>query len=152
MTQPLEIEFEVGCSPEHAFDVWARRTSQWWPRAHSRSGDPDSTITFEGRAGGRIYERASDGAEHEWGEVLEWEPPGRLRYLWHIYGERSMATEVEITFAPAGDATTVRIVHSGFERLGEEGAALRERNVKGWAGLIPQFRSACFGQPLESPQ
>ena len=35
MTEP--IEFEVACSPEHAFDTWANRTSMWWPISHSVS-------------------------------------------------------------------------------------------------------------------
>jgi predicted lipoprotein with Yx(FWY)xxD motif len=46
----LEVEFTVACSPEHAFDVWARKTSLWWPRAHSRSGDPGLTVAFEPNA------------------------------------------------------------------------------------------------------
>jgi len=28
---PLEIAFTVECSPPHAFEVWAQRTSLWWP-------------------------------------------------------------------------------------------------------------------------
>jgi len=27
--EPIEIEFEVACSPEHAFDTWANKTSTW---------------------------------------------------------------------------------------------------------------------------
>jgi uncharacterized protein YndB with AHSA1/START domain len=73
------------------------------------------------RAGGRIYERTPAGDEHEWGEVLVWEPPRRLSYLWHLRFDRADATEVEITFTPAGDRTTVAIVHRGWERLGAKG-------------------------------
>jgi len=32
---PLEIVFTVDCPPEHAFDVWANRTTLWWPKGHS---------------------------------------------------------------------------------------------------------------------
>jgi uncharacterized protein YndB with AHSA1/START domain len=137
--EPLELEFTVACSPEHAFDVWAAKTTQWWPRDHSISADPELTIAFEARAGGRIFERTSDGVEHEWGEVLAWEPPHRLCYLWHIYGDRSDATEVDITFNGAGGATTVTIVHKGWERLGTRGSELRKRNRHGWASLIYRY-------------
>jgi len=141
----LELEFTVECSTEHAFETWASRTASWWPRDHTRSADPQATVGFEPRIGGRIYERTSTGVEYDWGEVLVWEPPHRLAYLWHIAGDISDATEVTISFSPAGDATVVRIDHHGWEKLGARGAELRERNRRGWDGLIPHYRRACLG-------
>jgi uncharacterized protein YndB with AHSA1/START domain len=140
---PLELSFTVRCSPEHAFDVWATRTSLWWPHGHSVSGDPDLTVTIEPRAGGRIYERTPAGVEHDWGEVLDWEPPRRLRYLWHLRFDRADATEVEIGFAPNPEGTAVTIVHRGWERLGTKGPERRARNERGWGGLIPHYVEAC---------
>ena len=141
--EPLELSFTVTCSPEHAFDTWATRTSLWWPHGHSVSGDPGLTVTIEPRAGGRIYERTPDGVEHEWGEVIEWEPPRLLRYLWHLRFDRADATEVEIAFAPDPEGTAVTIVHRGWERLGAKGPERRARNARGWAGLIPHYAEAC---------
>jgi uncharacterized protein YndB with AHSA1/START domain len=140
---PLELEFSVDCAPEHAFETWAQRTSLWWPHGHSVSAEPGLTVIFEPRPGGRIYERTPTGEEHEWGEVLVWEPPRRLSYLWHLRFDRADATEVEITFAPTGEQTTVSIVHRGWERLGKKGAERRERNRKGWAGVIEAYRRTC---------
>lgn len=104
---PLELAFTVDRSVEQAFDLWARRTSLWWPSGHSVSAAPGLTVTFEPRAGGRIYERTPAGDEHDWGEVLVWEPPTRLAYLWHLRFDRSDATEVEVAFEPAGEGTAV---------------------------------------------
>ena len=101
------------------------------------------TIRFEPCTGGRIYERTSEGVEYDWGEVLTWEPPHRLAYLWHIAGDKSDATEVTITFSPVGDVTSVRILHYGWEKLGARGAEMRERNRGGWNGLIPHYRRVC---------
>jgi uncharacterized protein YndB with AHSA1/START domain len=78
--------------------------------------------------------------------VLVWEPPRRLVCLWHLRFDRSDATEVEITFAPDPDdatATAVTIVHRGWERLGAKAPERRERNRRGWDGLIPHYRAAC---------
>jgi Activator of Hsp90 ATPase homolog 1-like protein len=141
MKQPITLSFEVDCEPAHAFDLWATRTSLWWPPSHSRSGDPDLQVLFEPRPGGRIVERASDGAEYTWGEVVVWEPPGRLEYLWHIYGERSHATHVAIAFEAQSAGTLITIVHSGWEQVAG-GTELRKRNVEGWSGLVPHFESA----------
>jgi hypothetical protein len=67
----------------------------------------------------------------------------RLTYLWHIYGEREDATEVDVRFAASGDATTVTIVHRGWERLDARGEELRRRNRQGWDGLLPHYLRAC---------
>ncbi len=54
MTEPLEFAFDVGCSPEHAFDVWASRTSQWWPPDHTVSGERGMTVTVVHRGWERL--------------------------------------------------------------------------------------------------
>jgi len=79
--EPLRIAFTVACLPERAFEVWAGKTSQWWPHGHSVSAEPGLAVTFEPRAGGRIFERTPAGVEHDWGEILAWEPPHRLAHL-----------------------------------------------------------------------
>ncbi len=141
---PLEFELEVSCPVERAFDLWARRTSLWWPSGHSVSAEDGLTVTFEPRPGGRIFERAPDGREHDWGEVLAWEPPRRLAYLWHLRFDRADATEVEVTFTAGDrDRTTVRIVHRGWERLGAAGPERRDRNRKGWSGVLEHYAAAC---------
>jgi uncharacterized protein YndB with AHSA1/START domain len=141
VTEPLVHEFEVACPVEHAFEMWAVRTSLWWPPSHSVSGAPEA-VAFEPRAGGRVFERAPDGEEHEWGQVVVWEPPRRLVYTWHLRQDRADATEVEIVFTASADGTVVRIEHRGWERLGTRGAGLRDRNVRGWAGLVPRYVAA----------
>ena len=142
MTEPIRIELEVACSPAHAFDTWANKTSMWWPRGHSMSSAPGLVVIFESRPGGRIYERTPDGIEHDWGEVLAWEPPRRLAYLWHLGTDRSRATEVDISFTGGDAGTTGTIVHRGWERLGADGLAWRQRNLGGWSGLLPHYRQA----------
>ncbi|HEV3014880.1 MAG TPA: SRPBCC domain-containing protein, partial [Actinomycetota bacterium] len=112
------------------------------PPSHSMTSAPGLVVTFESRPGGRIYERTPDGTEHDWGEVLTWEPPRRLAYLWHLGSDRSRATEVDISFTGDVTATTVTIVHRGWERLGADAAAWRQRNLGGWGGLLPHYREA----------
>ena len=77
-----------------------------------------------------------------WGEVLEWDPPRRLAYRWHLRQDREDATRVEISFTPAAGGTVVSIVHSDWQRLGQ-----RERNERGWGGLVPQYLAACTPSP-----
>ena len=140
-TDPLFITFDVACAADHAFAVWTARIGTWWPADHTVSGYGE--VILEGRVGGRIYERTVDGAEHDWGEVLRWDPPAQLVYLWHIGSERRDATEVEVRFIAHDNASTrIEIEHRGWDRLGPEAAARRERNVAGWATVLDHFRIA----------
>ena len=143
MIEPIRISFEVGCTAPHAFEVWTSRIAQWWPVDHTVTAEPGLTIVLEGRPGGRIFERTQDGIEHDWGEVTVWDPPNRLAYLWHLRRDRADATEVDIRFVGRDTGTTrVDIEHRGWERLGAEGEAWRDRNHGGWATLLPHFRAA----------
>jgi uncharacterized protein YndB with AHSA1/START domain len=135
---PLVIEFDVGVPPAQAFEAWTERCGTWWPRAHTISGDP-AAIMFEPRAGGRIVERARDGEEHAWGEVLDWQPPTRLRYLWHLFFDRSEATEVEVTFTGRNEHTVVRLEQRGWERLGPAGIPRRARTETVWQRLTAAY-------------
>ena len=135
--EPLRLEFTVACDAARAFTLWATETTRWWPSGHSVSGDPGLTVSFEPRVGGRIFERTPSGAEHDWGEVVAWDPPHRLVYLWHLRFDRSDATEVEVTFVPSEEGTAVTIEHRGWERLGADGPERRERNLRGWGRRAP---------------
>jgi Activator of Hsp90 ATPase homolog 1-like protein len=107
------------------------------------SGAPEA-ITFTPRSGGRIFERAAGGQEHDWGEVLDWSPPTRVRCLWHLFFDRSEATEIELTFTPVAAGTRVRLEHRGWERLGDAGPPRRTRTGQVWAALTTSYRDAVF--------
>jgi uncharacterized protein YndB with AHSA1/START domain len=143
VTDPLTLSFEVACPPERAFALWTDRIDTWWPSDHTVTGGPDLTVVLESGVGGRIFERTPDGVEHDWGEVTLWEPPDRLAYRWHLRRDRSDATEVSVRFEALGiDGTRVEIEHAGWERLGADAEAWRERNEHGWRTLVPHYVTA----------
>jgi len=140
---PIIVEFDVRATPGHAFEVWTEKPSMWWPRSHTVTRDPALTVVFEPFQGGRIYERGSDGAEHEWGEILIWEPPIRIGYLWHLFFDRSEATEIMVTFTEIESGARVRLIHSGFEKLGSDVAGERRgRTSEAWLELTAMYRRA----------
>ena len=148
--QEVRREVTVAAPPERAFAVFAERFDAWWPRSH-RIGEAEmAEAIMEPRTGGRWYERGVDGSECDWGEVLAYEPPHRLMLSWHLNGEWAYdpdpahASEVEVTFTPAGDGTRVELVHRGFERTGPTGDALREGVSRegGWGGLLKLYSEA----------
>ena len=142
MTAPLRISFEVACSAEHTFETWTSGISRWWPQDHTVTGRAD-LIVLQAEVGGRIYERTSEGVEHDWGEVTVWKPPTQLSYLWHLRRDRADATEVDVRFLAQGAAVTrVEIEHRGWDRLGTGAGEWREQNRAGWRTLLPHFEAA----------
>jgi uncharacterized protein YndB with AHSA1/START domain len=142
MTAPLRFCFDVDCPPERAFEVWTTRIDAWWPRDHTVTGRAELVVLHSG-IGGRIFERTADGVEHDWGRVTSWDPPSKLAYLWHLGADPATPTEVAIQFHRLGVAATrIEIEHRGWERLGDEGDAWRNRNQAGWTTLLPHFEAA----------
>jgi uncharacterized protein YndB with AHSA1/START domain len=90
-------------------------------------------------------ERAPGGDEHDWGRVLDWDPPNRLRYLWHLFFDPSEATEVEVTFNEAGAGTVVRLEQRGWDRLGGAGPPRRAKTEQVWTLIGMRFVEACEG-------
>lgn len=147
MIEPLRLSFVLRCDSAHAFAVFTEKTSLWWPQTHSVSRAPGLHVIFEAQVGGRIFERTPDGTEFDWGEIVAWDPPARLAYLWHLRADRSDATDVEITFTPLDEGgTRVDIVHGGWERLGDRSRARRDANRAGWDGVLPRYVTACDTQ------
>jgi uncharacterized protein YndB with AHSA1/START domain len=145
---PLRLSFEVACPPAHAFEVWTSRISLWWPADHTATGEEGLSVIMEPGTGGRLYQRAPDGTEIDWGEVTTWEPPARLGYLWYLRRDRVDATDVMISFRDLGGGVTcVEIEHTGWERLGGDATLWRERNEQGWSTLLPHFLTAIDGGP-----
>lgn len=142
MIEPIRVSFTVDCDAEHAFDTWTQRATAWWPPEHTVSHERGARIVFEPRRGGRIFELTARGQEIEWGQVVEWDRPRRLRYLWHIATDPANATDVEILFRELpGDATRVEIEHGGWERLGDFGQTWRDANTAGWDGVLPSYQN-----------
>ena len=124
---------------EDAFRVFTEGLGSWWPIAtHSIAKDAVESVVMEGRAGGRLYERTTDGAESDWGRMLVWEPPRRVAFEWHITG---VPTEVEVRFTPEGERTRVDLEHRCFERL-EDGAERRESYNNGWVTVLERYAAA----------
>lgn len=130
----------VACPAERAFEIFTVEMGSWWPtRSHSIGGDAVEQIVFEGRPGGRVYERLDDGSEGEWGRVLEWDAPRRFVMSWYPGTDPAEATELEVRFEPEGEGACVELEHRGWERRGERGHAARKSYESGWDPVLERF-------------
>jgi uncharacterized protein YndB with AHSA1/START domain len=143
-TETIRKEIYVAAAPETAFRVFTEQIADWWPlgKYGMFHADADS-VTFEERDGWVLVEKAKDGRESVWGEVLEYELASRLRMTWHPGKDAAtMPTAVEVTFVASGDGTTVVLEHSGWEKAAEEIRAARSGYDGGWIEVLEHYRSA----------
>ncbi len=148
---PVKKTVLVHATPEHAFAVFTARMGSWWPKTHSTAQSPQKEVVMEPRTGGRWYEIGEDGSQTEWGQVLAWDPPGRVLLAWQLTGEwkydKDFITEVEVTFAPEGDAIRVTLEHRNLERYGEKAVATHAalNSDGGWTGMLALYKAAAEG-------
>jgi Activator of Hsp90 ATPase homolog 1-like protein len=114
----------VDASVETAFETFTRQIGSWWPiKTHSILEERVEGIVFDEREGGRLYERAENGEEADWADVLAWEPPSRFVLRWRVNPERG-PTEVEVRFHSDDGGTRVELEHRGWDQIGDaEGRA-----------------------------
>lgn len=140
---PLVKEVLVPLGPERAFELFTARIAEWWPlRTHSVAGELAALCAFEPHVGGRLYERAADGTESTWGTVLEWRPPTHLAVTWHPGRTPATEQQLRVSFVARGSGTVVRLVHTGWERLGAIGSTERDDYDTGWDYVLGFFTRA----------
>ena len=147
---PIRRSVRVRAKTARAFQIFTEGLDSWWPKAHHIGNSPMTRAVIEGRVGGRCYGEQEDGTDCPWGQILVWEPPTRFVMAWQVTPEWkyqpdvSQSSEVEVTFTPADDGTTlVELEHRNFERHGQQGGAIMQGQVSqggGWGSLMELYR------------
>ena len=74
----------VSWSQEAAFRRFTVDFASWWPWRPTPSAASRSRGWSSSReVGGRIFEEHADGRRFQWGGVLEWDPPPRVKFTFH---------------------------------------------------------------------
>jgi uncharacterized protein YndB with AHSA1/START domain len=135
---PIRRSIVVSWSQETAFQRFTAEFGSWWPgRTHSIGGrERLKRIVFEQQVGGRIYEEHHDGRRFQWGEVILWEPPSRLKFTWHPSRDPSTAQEVEIEFLKEESGTRLQLTSTGWERWGKGVRRARRGYDLGWGYVL----------------
>jgi len=126
-------EIAVEAPVDRAFRVFTEQMDKIKPREHNMLGVDIEATVFEPRAGGRIYDRGTDGSECEWASVIAFEPPDRLVFSWNVSPRWQVETdparrsEVEVRFIAEGpDRTRVELEHRHLDRHGDGWEGLRD--------------------------
>lgn len=145
---PVRTSIVVQAPAQRAFEVFTQHMMAWWPEDHHLLDGELGEMIFEPRAGGRIYDRATDGRECTWARVLTYEPPDRVVFTWDITTSWEIETdpertsEVEVRFiAESGSRTRVELEHRHLERHGEGWEAMQSAVASpgGWPRTLEAF-------------
>jgi uncharacterized protein YndB with AHSA1/START domain len=146
---PVRKTLTVAAPPQRAFEVFTAGFDRWWPRSHTIGKGPLKQAVLEPRVGGRWYGIDDDGSETDWGDVLVWDPPGRLVLAWRIGTDwqyhPDLLTEVEVTFTAQAQGTTrVDLEHRHLERMGDGAGGARDTfdSPNGWGGILQGYADA----------
>jgi uncharacterized protein YndB with AHSA1/START domain len=146
----------VDASIERAFTVFTAEMGTWWPPGHHILEGELAKMVLEPRAGGHIYDRATDGSECHWARVLAFEPPHRLVFSWDISNQWTIetdpakASEVEVTFVAEGpQRTRVVLEHSKLDAHGDGWEHHRDMvgSEDGWQAGLEAFARAASVPP-----
>ena len=147
----VSAETIVDIPAQKVFELFTERFDQIKPREHNLLGADIAESVLEPRAGGRVYDRGTDGNECQWGRVLAYEPPERIVFSWDISpqwrleADRARTSEVEVRFIAEGDSRTrVLIAHRHLDRHGEgwEHLAQAVRGDNGWPLYLQRVHRA----------
>lgn len=149
LVSPVVKTVRVNADPKRAFEVFAGSMGRWWPADHHIGTTAFTDIVVEPRAGGRFYEKGSDGAECDWGCVKAYEPGQRLLLGWQLNAEweydPEFEVEVEVTFKSVGEQTEVRLEHRNLERYGAVAPEIAQSisGEGGWPSILASFGACC---------
>ena len=136
----------VPLSQARAFELFATRMTEFWPKEHSIGDSELAEVVIEPRTGGRWFERGVDGGECPWGRVAVWEPPRKVVLLWQIGADwqfdPEFETEVEVTFSAEGpDRCRLDLRHGNLQRYGDSTEQMRAifDDPAGWTGTLAGF-------------
>jgi uncharacterized protein YndB with AHSA1/START domain len=133
---------------DKAFSTFTADIGSWWPPEHHILQGELAEMVFEPRAGGHVFDRATDGTECRWARVLAYEPPHRfvlswdINLQWQLEADPGRCSEIEVRFLSEGPSSTrVELEHRHLERHGEGWEQMRDAvgSPDGWQRGLGRF-------------
>lgn len=137
----IEKHLNLECSVEHAFRVFTKNISTWWPlESHSCFETKSDRVVIEEQVGGQIIEYSKEGHSAVWGNILSWQPPFRFSMTWHPSSPVDEATIVAVEFFKISDSSCrLKLVHSEWHQRKDPN--IRGNYENGWDMVLSLFSS-----------
>jgi catechol 2,3-dioxygenase-like lactoylglutathione lyase family enzyme len=139
---PIELDYDLACSPEQAFDTFTRRIDDWWGPSYAPEGLV--RVQIEPGIGGRVLHHLADDTEYPWGEVLVWDRPSHYAQAFTLAQDPEHPSRLDLWFEPRAGGCRLRFEHGGWTAGNVAGRA----RFNEWHILLDRFAAAAEGRPL----
>lgn len=145
---PIELTYELDCTPEVAFDVFTARIHEWWHPAYAPPGL--ERVVIDGEVGGRASMQLADGTTYPWGRVTVWEPPREYAQTFTLAQDPEHPSTLRVRILPTGSrgrqhpGSRVHFSHGGWTPANVAGRA----RFTEWAILLDRFAALADGLPV----
>jgi catechol 2,3-dioxygenase-like lactoylglutathione lyase family enzyme len=138
---PIELEYELACTPEHAFDTFVG-IDEWWGPSYAPEGLV--RVEIEPHAGGRVTHHLADGTAYVWGEVLVWDRPSHYAQAFTLAQDPEHPSRLDLWFEQRDGGCRVRFEHGGWTVGNVAGRA----RFTEWHILLDRFAALAEGRPV----
>jgi catechol 2,3-dioxygenase-like lactoylglutathione lyase family enzyme len=139
---PIELTYELACSPEVAFEAFTLRISDWWHAAYAPDGYRAAHIVRE--VGGPVSMELANLRTYPWGTVTVWDPPRHYAQTFTLAQDPEHPSTLDVTFARRGGGCTVHFAHGGWTAANVAGRA----RFSEWGLLLDRFAAVAEGRPV----
>jgi quercetin dioxygenase-like cupin family protein/uncharacterized protein YndB with AHSA1/START domain len=143
--EPIVMTTTVKVPADVAFEIFVEEVNRWWKPGPYFWNDPARAIDirFERGVGGRWIECYDDLGDDVFvmGEVTGWVVGESIAMTYRTMSLGDFGYPVEIEFTQVGDGTTVTLRHGGWEQLGDDAVASRDRYARGWDSVLGWFQN-----------
>lgn len=140
---PIELAYDLACTPQHAFDTFVR-IDDWWGPSYAPEGLV--RVEIEPHVGGRVTHHLADGTAYVWGEVLVWDRPSHYAQAFTLAQDPEHPSRLDLWFEPRAGGCRALFAHGGWTAGNVAGRA----KFNEWHVLLDRFAAAAEGRPVGS--
>jgi catechol 2,3-dioxygenase-like lactoylglutathione lyase family enzyme len=139
---PIELTYELDCSPELAWDAFVRRIDMWWHSAYAPPGL--QKVTIDPLVGSPVTMELADGSSYRWGTVTVADQPSHYAQTFTLAQDPEHPSTLDVTFERHLRGCRVHFAHGGWTAANVAGRA----RFSEWGLLLDRFVAVAEGRPV----
>lgn len=139
---PIELSYDLACSPELAWDAFVRRIDEWWHSAYAPPGLRE--IRIEPVVGGAATMSLDDGTTYRWGTVTASDRPRHFAQTFTLAQDPEHPSTLDVTFEQRPRGCAMRFAHGGWTAGNVAGRA----RFSEWGILLDRLAAVAEGRPV----